>query len=576
MTNKLKKWLALLLAALLLSGCGAVTENAPEGLAENVTFDDLSYRRPDISEMEQAVAQLEQALNRICLPSTLTRLISDCYDCYNSFETMYTLADIRSCQNVTDEFYSREYAWCLENRPEMQQLVERMYRSCAASAYAPVMEYLFFWDGFVSQYGQQGEQTQTGETYELYRRENQLINQYRSLLAQPSIQIDGQEISYQDYLAEAEGDQLYRALDAFRQQYNPLLSDIYAQLIKLRREQAALLGYDSYEQMQYTLAFERDYSPEQAAGYLEDIKNCLGPFYSAAMAQLPYSRISWDYMDEKELSRILKAAAENMGGCIVDSYNYMTGHGLYDIQLRPYKAGISFQAYLTDFESPFLFLSPYGDQSDVLSFAHEFGHFTDAYINCNAYETIDLAECFSQAMEYLVLFYLDGAVDSETLDDLLLYKVLDTLELYVGQAAIAEFESKVFQLPDEELTAENFNRLFLEIGIQYGLSDGSWPEQGMDWMNVTHLFESPFYVISYPVTNDVALQIFSLEQEGRGQGLEKYLEMLPRDFEGMLPTVEEAGLQSPFAEGRVEDTLHCLERALDLSAPGWGEYAEAS
>ncbi|MEI3100719.1 MAG: hypothetical protein V8T45_02490 [Oscillospiraceae bacterium] len=86
----------------------------------------------------------------------------------------------------------------------------------------------------------------------------------------------------------------------------------------------------------------------------------------------------------------------------------------------------------------------------MLSFAHEFGHFTDAYINYNAYETTDLAECFSQSMEYLTLFYLDGTMEEEEAEELLFYKVLNTLELYVGQAAIAEFESRVFSLPDQE------------------------------------------------------------------------------------------------------------------------------
>ncbi len=568
MTKKLTKILALLLAVLLLAGCGAVTDEAPAGLGETETFEDIVYERPDVGEMEQAVAQLEQALGRLCLPSTLTELINNCYDCYYSYETMFTLADIRNCQDMTDGFYSEEYAWCLENRPRMQQLVEEMYKSCADSMYAPVMDYLFFWDGFISQYGGQGGDEQSEEIYELYRQENQLINQYRSLIADPYIELNGQRVSYQEYLNEAEGLQIYEAMGAYFEQYNPLLGDIYAQLVKLRREQARLLGYDSYEQMQYTVAFERDYSPEQAAEYLEDIKKYMGPFYMEIMSAMPYSHISWKYMPADTLSGILSAAAENMGENILESYRYMEDHKLYDIELRPHKAAMSFQAYLTDYGAPFLFLSPYGDQSDVLGFAHEFGHFTDAYVNYNAYETIDLAECFSQSMEYLILFYLDGAMDNETQEELLLYKALDTLELYVGQAAIAEFESRVFELPDEELTVENINDLYLEISADYGLCDGREPEQGLGWINITHLFETPFYVISYPVTNDIAIQIFAIEQENRGQGLERYMDMLPRTYESLMPAIEEAGLQSPFDDGRVEQALYCLESVLIQTSAG--------
>ena len=65
-------------------------------------------------------------------------------------------------------------------------------------------------------------------------------------------------------------------------------------------------------------------------------------------------------------------------------------------------------------------------------------------------------------MEYLLLFYLDGLMEQEDIEELRYYKAVNTMEMYVGQAAISEFESSVFRLPEEELTTENINRLYLE------------------------------------------------------------------------------------------------------------------
>ena len=565
MRGKLRNVLALLLAVLLLAGCGAESRDQGGALGEDQVFDEIEYQRPELSEMEQAVAELQACLGRLCLPGTLEDRIEDCYDCYYHFETMLSLADIRNCQDLTDPFYSAEYAWCLENLPRIQQLVEEMYSSCATSIYAPILERLFFWEGFTELYGSGERARQPEEIYELYRQENQLINQYRSIIADPYIQLDGELVSLEEYMAAtADVEEFYRAMDAYYQQYNPQLGDIYVQLVQLRREQARLLGYDSYEQMQYQLSYERDYSPEQAAVYLENIKEYLGPAYLELMSSRPYEQISWEYMSPEELLDIMSAAAGNMGADIMESFEFMDRHRLCDIQQRPYKAAISFQTYLSDYEAPFLFLSPYGDQGDLLSFAHEFGHFTDAYINCNAYETTDLAECFSQSMEFLLLFYLEGSMEEEAIEELRYYKAVDTMEMYIGQAAVSEFESRAFRLPGEELSTEKLNSLYLEICADYGMCDGSVEELGLGWIDVTHLFESPFYVISYPVTNDVAMQLYALEQDSPGSGLEKFSAMLPRVYEGLLPSLEEAGLDSPFEPGRLEEVLSCLEPALSL------------
>ena len=70
-------------------------------------------------------------------------------------------------------------------------------------------------------------------------------------------------------------------------------------------------------------------------------------------------------------------------------------------------------------------------------------------------------------------------------------------------------------------------------------------------------------MISYPVTNDIAMQIFALELEQPGQGLDTFSRMLPRTYDSLMPTVEEAGLESPFSQDRIVSSLACLESVLD-------------
>ena len=82
-----------------------------------------------------------------------------------------------------------------------------------------------------------------------------------------------------------------------------------------------------------------------------------------------------------------------MGGDIKAAFDFMTKYELCDVSLNSSKAAMSFQTYLENYEAPFLFLDPYGDPEDILTFSHEFGHYVDAFVNYNASETIDMSEC---------------------------------------------------------------------------------------------------------------------------------------------------------------------------------------
>jgi len=300
--------------------------------------------------------------------------------------------------------------------------------------------------------------------------------------------------------------------------------------------------------MAYTRNFERDYTSEDAARYLADIREKIVPLYE----QLEDYELEYPWLDEEDLLYVLQCATEDMGGEVEEAFAYILRYRLYDTELRTNKASKSFQTYLEDYEAPFIFVDPYEDDEDILSLAHEFGHALDAYHNYNASESLDLSEFFSQAMEYLVLEYAEGVLPEKRLQNLRAIKWLDTLQLYVEQAAYAAFEETVYAADPETLDASRLQELSLQCAKDYGLYDGENEEYlALSWFDVPHFFEQPFYVISYPVSNDLALQILELEQGERGAGLAKYLEALPRQYYAILDTAEAVGLESPFAPGRI-------------------------
>ena len=119
----------------------------------------------------------------------------------------------------------------------------------------------------------------------------------------------------------------------------------------------------------------------------------------------------------------------------------------------------------------------------------------------------------------------------------------------------------MYEADEDELDAEFLSELSLRLAEEYGYCAGMNKNYyAYSWLTVVHFFEQPFYVISYPVSNSAAMQIYELEREERGRGLDKYLELLSIDTEYIIEAAESAGLESPFAEGAVSRTADTLVR----------------
>jgi len=244
-----------------------------------------------------------------------------------------------------------------------------------------------------------------------------------------------------------------------------------------------------------------------------------------------------------------------MGGVVEEAFSQLEQAGLYDIAYGENKYDSSFEVYLWSYYAPFVFMNPYLDQTDKLTFAHEFGHFANDYVCWGSGAGTDVAEVHSQAMEYLSLCYTEGAEDLEA------YKLADSLCVYVEQAAYALFEHQVYGLTGEALTVENVQALYERIGIEFGLD--SWDGwDSRDYVAITHLYTEPMYMVSYVVSNDLAMQIYQQEKASAGAGLTTYERCLESQDTYLLDFAENYGLESPFADGRLGAVKATFEKEL--------------
>ena len=572
---------ALLLAALLLtSGCSLLTELIDAAMADPTgqteqsgqsgstgrrpKFSEIPYERPDLdaytAAYEGLIADLEE--NRLTAEEAVARL-EEVYDAYDDFYTMDAVAELRYYHDVTDSFYADECDWFLESEPTVDQLFEEL---CYASANCAMAETLDkeFWGGWViDSYGGEEESASMDPEYlALAQRENAILAEYRRAMADPTVTWKGEERSFWELEQDdsISYDEWAEIRTLYYDKYEPIVGEIYIRLVGVRQEQAAFFGYDSYEDFAYDWLYGRDYSPDQTEVLLQEIRTELAPLYAELSLNDRWDELRYTEVNEKENLEALGTAARAMGGKIRLAFQDMERYELCDIDISEKKGDLSYQTYLYSYECPFVFVKTEGWSDDILSFGHEFGHFVDAWYNYNGTDSHDLAEVFSQGMEYLLLSY----VPEDYREELTVYKLLDTVDTFTQQGSFAEFEHEVYSRPAAEWTPESLNELSLKLSRDYGyFREGEEEYYAKSWIDINHFFDNPFYVVSYCVSNDAAFQIYELECAETGAGLAVWNKLLPRRQDGFLETVEDqGGLKDPFGEGRMKEIADLLREKL--------------
>lgn len=541
MKNALCRIAALCLAAaILLTGCGMVDLGgyfgklgSALGLSGStaVAYQDMEYVRPDMDQLTQSLASVCAAADGDSLDSVIDGILAY-YDAYDSFYTNYNLAYIHYCADLTDSHWAEEYSFCSDNSAQVDAGLDQLYYALAASPLREALESEdYFGTGFFDAY--EGESLWDAEFLSLMEQEAALENAYYDLAAQAL------ETEYYS--------------DAYFEAFEPQMGALFVELVALRQQIAAYAGYDSYPEFAYDFYFYRDYTPDQAEAYLAQIQQALPPLYREVNGGDIWS-FGYQYCSEAQTYAYVQDCAQAMGGTVAEAFALMDQGGLYDIAYGENKYDSSYELFLTSYYAPFVFMNPDLAAYDKLTFAHEFGHFANDYACGGSYAGIDVAEVFSQGMEYLSLCYGQNTQKLEQ------YKLADCLCVYVEQAAYAAFEHQVYRLTGEDLTLENVRALYEATGLAYGFD--SWDWDSRDYVAVTHFFTDPMYIISYVVSNDAAFQLYQMEKAEKGAGLARYQECLTSEEAYFLAFVDAAGLRDPFQPGSVEAVRQTLEESL--------------
>ena len=515
MQMKMKKRIALLLAAAMLSlilcGCaddaetagairsdGSVSDALAAGLGVTVPEDETGrfasadgiHADVDYADMTWYIYDAAEFLDKAArLGETADgKEAADLYDWlmaeYAKVYTLDNLAYIDFYAHPGDETLSDA---CRQLDSVLNEVNDALCTALSDALDGPAGSALRSYIGEDKATALVGYDEQTDRQREITERVSELTLQYNALI-----------MEYLSYDEETEK-----------------IGALYRELVDLHNEEAQIVGYKDYADYAYEASYGRDFTPDDAAALCEAVKPYARQYFgSLYYNEATYADFSADTdLTERELVGLVTQYMPRVSDDAAKAAAYMEKHGLYFMDSAERVSDLGFTTTLDQYNAPFIYLALYGDQNDIQSMFHEFGHYYDAYVNpvpdlLLSVGSLDIFEIHSTGMEALSTGWYEDIYGEDA--DLARIRFLDsTLYTVFSGCLFDEFQRVVYA--DPTLTPEQISQTFVTIARSYGLRSFG-KEFSHYWMQVNHNFESPFYYISYAVSMLASLQIYEMAE----------------------------------------------------------------
>lgn len=515
MQMKMKKSIALLLAmamlSLILCGCADDTETvgavrsdgsvsdalatglgvtvpedetgrfaSADGIHADVDYADMTWYIYDAAELLDKTAQLGETADG--------KEAADLYDWlmaeYAKVYTLDNLAYIDFYAHPGDETLSDA---CRQLDSVLNEVNDALCTALSDALDGPAGSALRSYIGEDKATALVGYDEQTDRQREITERVSELTLQYNALI-----------MEYLSYDEETEK-----------------IGALYRELVDLHNEEAQIVGYKDYADYAYEASYGRDFTPDDAAALCEAVKPYARQYFgSLYYNEATYADFSADTdLTERELVGLVTQYMPRVSDDAAKAAAYMEKHGLYFMDSAERVSDLGFTTTLDQYNAPFIYLALYGDQNDIQSMFHEFGHYYDAYVNpvpdlLLSVGSLDIFEIHSTGMEALSTGWYEDIYGKDA--DLARIRFLDSALYTVFSGCLFdEFQRAVYA--DPTLTPEQISQTFVTIARSYGLRSFG-KEFSHYWMQVNHNFESPFYYISYAVSMLASLQIYEMAE----------------------------------------------------------------
>lgn len=518
--------LAVLLVALTATAGGCEIIRGLISLYDVPAYSQRVYVEPDKEEINKILEEITALCAENGKKKDVTAKRNAFYTHYYQALTSRLIAELEYYKNVNDDG-ARQRAQDIEKYfNELNNSAIEMEKTVLRSPYASIIT-----DTAGQEYADSilNRPTKTDELLALEARESELENEYATLYSGSATRDD-------DFKNNA--------------------ASIFKDLIVVRNQIAAHnkkdddAPYANYPEYAYAEIYGRDYTPSDAAAFREsiaenlyDVGKKLNETSSTYITNETKKATLSEYALKELMPEIITATAPDM----LSPWNYMISLGLYDFAASSNKLDSSFVVEFQQYGDGFMFINPNGRLlTDLNTVIHEFGHYNAIFAadrnkeNSQLY-SYDLAETHSQCFELITLPAVQSALKARELDYVYSAYVCNTLLQSVwsmlSNSIFDEFEYIVYSANETDLTRDFFETTFSDVWDKY------WANKTYDYYDITHLYRSPSYCISYSVS-----MVFSSEIWATENAVENYLEVVSYGQGNYIGDVAEAvGLANPFS-----------------------------
>lgn len=421
------------------------------------------------------------------------------------------------------------------------------------------------------------------ENIGLQAREQELITEYRGIMAGITIEWDGEQASPSSVKAMLDSpdrslrERAWRALHEAHKEVKPTVDRIMDELVGLRHRMAQNAGFDNYRDYLFTLK-NRDYSVEDCFRLAESVERHAVPAWKKA-AKLFQAELGIDAQRPWDLAPCtLRQAPFQTSAELLDGVEAMLGRtdcqfqevfrhirkaGLIDVEGRMNKAPGAVCFTLPRVEEAFIYSNFSASFNAVTALIHETGHaihFYKQFENPSSmqegYLREEVAELYSHALELLTMdkldvFYPDGGECRKAQRE----QLRRSLSMLISPLSGDLFQHWLYTNPDHSPEERDAKYLELSKRFRYSSVDltGCEAEVGASWIESFHYFQYPFYKIEYAISQLGALRLFQLYRENPGQAIAFFKAGASADWNAPIADIyRKTGVEFDFSEQAVE------------------------
>tara|TARA_Y100001978_G_scaffold150144_1_gene135260 strand:+ start:125 stop:1807 length:1683 start_codon:yes stop_codon:yes gene_type:complete len=554
-------------------------------------YSEYPYERIDLDKFKNKIELMINDFSNAESAEKQIKIIQEYQEIQKEYHSFGSIAHLNYARNTKDKKAIEENKFYNEVGPEVAAIDNKFTKAINSSKFKKnLLEK--FGDHYFELISMELKSFDS-KLVKLMKEENELRNNYRSLLAGAEIEYKGETLNLtglSPYMQDTDRKtrkEAYTLMNDFFKKNEQELDSIFDKLVKLRNEKAKILKFDNFIPLGYLNMNRSDYGSAEVSEYRKQIVKHIVPLVNKINQKrkdiLGYNEMFvYDTLYFKEGNPKPKGGVDfqvqqaktmysELSEETKDFFNMMIDEELMDLDNRAGKSGGGFCTSFPSLERPYIFANFNGTDHDVTVLTHEAGHAFQCYqsrkqpINRYLWPTYEACEIHSMSMEFLTWDWMHLFFKEDT-EKFLFKHIAGSLAFLPYGALVDHFQHWVYENPNATAKERKSQWLELEKIYQPGKNydDLDFLKNGGFWQKQAHIYEMPFYYIDYTLAQVCAFQFWIRMQEDKESAWQDYLNLCKAGGSmSFLDLVKLANIKSPFDPKVFEEVANKINNWLN-------------